>query len=132
MSTDSSQSINIPEFGERMRDAFKGATNAEIARILKITPTAVGNHIKGRVTLSVLLGVLESTGCSADWLLTGKGSKYLEDAKNVNLDETFRHIIREVVQEEIKSSDRHVGELPIENIKNEKKIEKDKTPSPKK
>jgi len=115
-----------------MRDAFKGATNAEIARILKITPTAVGNHIKGRVTLSVLLGVLESTGCSADWLLTGKGSKYLEDAKNVNLDETFRHIIREVVQEEIKSSDRHVGELPIENIKNEKKIEKDKTPSPKK
>lgn len=127
MSTDSSQSVNVPEFGNRMREAFDNASNAEIARKLGITPTAVGNHIKGRVTLSVLIGVSTSTGCSVDWLLTGDGEKYVKKTSRATLDETFRNIIREIVRDEVNSSENY-AEIRGENLKTEK--EKEKTPSP--
>ncbi len=125
MSTDSSQSLNIADFGERLRKAFNGASNAEIARKLRITPTAVGNHIKGRVTLPMLLEVSKSTGCSVDWLLTGNGEKYISPAKQINLDETFRAVVREVVREELARDGRKpVFTVDVGSKEAEKKGEK--------
>lgn len=87
-----------------MRTAFGGKNNTEIAKKLKITPTAVGNYVKGKITLPAIVEISKSTGYSVDWLLTGEGDTHLNSSKTVNLDETFRTVVREIVREEITES----------------------------
>lgn len=59
-----------------MREAFGGATNAEIARQLGRTEPAVKNYIDGRIPAADdLVAISYLTGCSVHWLLTGDGPR---------------------------------------------------------
>lgn len=73
--------INIPLFGSRLREAFNGKSNAEIARLLGVSDAAINNYIKGRLpTNDVIDSILDLTGCSAHWLLTGEGLRHASSA----------------------------------------------------
>jgi transcriptional regulator with XRE-family HTH domain len=66
------------EFGIRLRQAFYGAKNAEIARQLSVSSAAITNYIEGRVPPSDKLTLISTlTNCSIHWLLTGEGEKNL-------------------------------------------------------
>lgn len=84
-----------------MRQAFRGANNAEIARQMGKSEPAIGNYIDGRVTLPVVMEVSKLTGCSVDWLLTGKGEKNVDFDKQISIDELFNTRIKGLVREEI-------------------------------
>ena len=118
MSTDSSQSLLIPGFGDRMKTAFGGKNNAQIATEMKITPTAVGNYIKGKITLPVVFEISRLTGRSVGWLLTDEGDEFIDGNKQVNLDATFRSVVREIVNEVLaeKKNGKPRNKLPKEPV----------------
>lgn len=96
----SSQNLNeiIPGFGERLKLAFDNASNAHIARVLGVAPSAVTNYMNDRVPkLALLFKICEAQGCSLDWLLTGKGMirPAPRSALFVNLTDEEHVIIRE-------------------------------------
>lgn len=67
----------VANFGERLRLAFDGAKNVQIARKLGLSEAAIRNYIEGRVPpAETLLLISERTYCSIDWLLTGKGDQF--------------------------------------------------------
>lgn len=69
-------------FGPRLREAFEGVSNAEIARRLKRSEPAIKNYIDGRIpTADGLVSIAHLTGCSVHWLLTGEGPKYVVDVE---------------------------------------------------
>jgi transcriptional regulator with XRE-family HTH domain len=66
-------------FGERLRQAFNNASNAEIARKLGVSEPAIGNYVKGRIPdADKLLQISTLTGCNLHWLLTGEGRRLAE------------------------------------------------------
>ncbi len=71
-------------FAERFLEAFDGASIADITRRTGKTYQAIKNYAAGRVpTGDILVDFSNMTGCSIDWLLTGKGEKFLSTATNV-------------------------------------------------
>lgn len=104
LSKKSSQSVIIIGFGQRLRSAFNGASNADIAKELKVSEPAIGNYMKGRVTLPIVMQVAEKTGCSVDWLLTGE----IPHSQDMSFDKVLEKRIREIVREEI-------NRQPVEN-----------------
>lgn len=61
-------------FGERLKQAFKGATNREIARELGVSDVAVGHYVAGRVPpAEMLVFISNRTNTSIHWLITGEG-----------------------------------------------------------
>jgi hypothetical protein len=63
-------------FGKRLREAFGGAKNVEIAERLGKSEPAIKNYIDGRIPQADDLVVISSlTGCSVHWLVTGEGPK---------------------------------------------------------
>jgi transcriptional regulator with XRE-family HTH domain len=63
-------------FGARLREAFEGASNAEIARQLDLTPAAITNYMEGRIPpAETLTKIADITGCSLHWLIIGDGPK---------------------------------------------------------
>ena len=64
-------------FGERLRQAFGGAKQVEIARKMGVSESAVKNYVTGRVPdAEKLLLIKNLTNCDLDWLLTGEGSQF--------------------------------------------------------
>lgn len=67
---------NEANFGLRLRDAFKGVSQTEIARQLGLSNSAVSNYVEGRIppaeTLTKIAGL---TGYSIHWLITGEGPR---------------------------------------------------------
>ena len=65
-------------FGERLRAAFNNAKNAEIARKIGVSESAVKNYLDGRVPDGEkLVRIANLTNCNLHWLLTGQGVKFL-------------------------------------------------------
>lgn len=70
----------MSSFGERLRIAFRNVKNAEIARKLGISESAVKNYIGGRVPDSDrLIQISDLTNCNLHWLITGAGSTFLHE-----------------------------------------------------
>jgi chromosome partitioning protein len=67
-------------FGIRLKKAFHGAQNKEIAVRLGVSNAAVTTYVQGRIPPpDVLLRIHRLTGCSLHWLMTGEGP---EEAKS--------------------------------------------------
>ena len=67
-------------FGRRLREAFEGASNAEISRKTRRSEPAIKNYIDGRIPgADDLVLISHLTGCSVHWLLTGEGPKAIVD-----------------------------------------------------
>lgn len=82
------ESMEKSTFGQRLKSAFNNATNAEIARKIGVSDSAVTNYMAGRVPDIEKLTLIKSlTNCGLDWLLTGeepqsvKGLAVSEDLK---------------------------------------------------
>ena len=67
------------EFVERFVDACGTSEPAEIQRLLNLPYQTVKNYLGGRLPKpDKLVLISERTSCSIDWLLTGRGNKYLD------------------------------------------------------
>lgn len=78
---------------------------AKIAEIVGVSDNAIGfwekGEMPGRKSLENIAQVSKRSNTSIHWLLTGEGEKYINPGKHINLDETFRAVVREIVREEI-------------------------------
>lgn len=69
-------------FPERLREAFRDASNTEIARRLKKSDAAVSNYMSGRVPpWPTMIEISAETGCSIHWLITGEGPKLVDEGR---------------------------------------------------
>jgi transcriptional regulator with XRE-family HTH domain len=74
-------------FGERLKIAFHNAKNAEIARKLGVSESAVKNYMDGRVPDSdKLIKITSLTNCNLHWLITGQGVKFLDEGQAFDLE----------------------------------------------
>lgn len=67
-------------FAVRLREAFGGATNAEIARRIKATDATVKYYVDGSrlPTFENLLQISRVTGVNLHWLMTGRGPRAVD------------------------------------------------------
>ncbi|MCP9496262.1 MAG: helix-turn-helix domain-containing protein [Pyrinomonadaceae bacterium MAG19_C2-C3] len=69
--------VQHAEFTKRFIAACGSSEPAEIARNLGIPYQSAKNYLQGRLPATeVLLTIVEKTGVSLDWLITGRGPKY--------------------------------------------------------
>lgn len=74
---------NDKGFGERLKEAFGGKSNTEIARDLGVSDSAVTLYIKGRIpSAPTLVAISKLTLCNLHWLLTGVGEKKISISKS--------------------------------------------------
>jgi predicted transcriptional regulator len=72
-------------FAERFAEACGTGRAAKIQRSLNISYQAAKNYLNGRLPRpEILLLISDRTGGSIDWLLTGRGKKFLNDAPAVD------------------------------------------------
>ena len=94
-------------FIARFVEACGTSEPARIQRLLNISYQAAKNYLNGRLPQSDVLIVLsERTGCSIDWLLTGRGKKIIDAGSQQDtpslagqLEEFVRRICSEVINE---------------------------------
>ena len=66
------------EFASRFADICGSSEAAKVQRLLNIPYQSAKNYLNGRLPQAeVLILISERTGCSIDWLLTGRGKKFL-------------------------------------------------------
>ncbi|HEX3557913.1 MAG TPA: AAA family ATPase [Pyrinomonadaceae bacterium] len=64
------------DFGLRLREAFRDASQSEIARQLGVSNSAVTNYVEGRIPpAEMLTKIADLTGYSIHWLITGEGPR---------------------------------------------------------
>ncbi len=94
-------------FTERFIEVCGSSRPADIQRLLNISYQAARNYLAGRLpSTETLLVIAKETHCSIDWLLTGRGKKFVEGPSSPDTPlptgqlETFvRHICVEVINE---------------------------------
>lgn len=109
MSSEDRQVIDRIGFVERLIDACGSSKVTEVQDLLGVQYQTARNYLAGRVpTAEMLLRISERTSCSIDWLLTGRGKKFVDGALEVDTlvfprqIETFvRRLCVEVFNEEI-------------------------------
>ncbi len=114
MSTKNNTIVENKDFVLRLIDICETDEPAELSRKFDISYQGAKNYLKGRFPeAKVLITIVEKTQCSLNWLLTGEGEKYVNSRKLVNLDETFRAVVREIIREEFERRDAEnlTGEL---------------------
>lgn len=95
------------EFANRLIEACGTSKPAEVARLLEIPYQSAKNYLHGRVpTAAALISISETTSCSIDWLLTGRGKKFLDQAEPQatpvparQLEAIARRVVVEVINE---------------------------------
>lgn len=86
----------MSQFGERLREAFRGAKNVQIARALGVSEAAVRNYIEGRIPAAEMLALIsEGTLCSIHWLITGEGAKFLAPTSPEDLADAVYKLIQQ-------------------------------------
>lgn len=68
------------EFAVRLREAFDGASNAEIARRLSANDSTIKFYTDAtRLPIyEMLVEISRVTGCNLNWLMTGRGPRRIE------------------------------------------------------
>lgn len=95
------------QFTERFIEACGTSEAAKIQRLLNITYQTAKNYLHGRLPKSdKLISISDRTSCSIDWLLTGRGKKFVDAGQPLDTTlptsqmETFvRRICVEVINE---------------------------------
>lgn len=80
---------------------------AKIKQLFNISYQAAKNYLRGRLPqTAMLIQIAETTNCSIDWLLTGRGEKFAEGRRNIGaavstrqFEESVRKICVEVINE---------------------------------
>jgi len=110
-------------FAVRLRDAFDGANDNEIARQCGTTQATIREYTQGRrlPIAEILLHISRRKGVSIDWLLTGRGTKWVAPANDL-FDENEEREIRELARSSGRSFQDQVRELTLAAIELGKKI----------
>jgi hypothetical protein len=95
------------EFVERLIEACGASKPTEIQQVLGISDQAARNYLEGRLpNTEMLITIAERTSCSIDWLLTGRGKKFLSEPDRAGappaagqLEQSVRRICVEVINE---------------------------------
>jgi chromosome partitioning protein len=67
-------------FGLRLKEAFNGAQNKEIAHKLGVSNSAITTYMNGRIPPPItLVEISRLTSCSIHWLIMGDGSKWVSN-----------------------------------------------------
>jgi hypothetical protein len=122
-------------FIERFTEVCGSSQPNDIARLLNISYQAAKNYLQGRLPDSkVLKTISEQTPYSINWLLTGKGDRFVKDSTNqdtIMLSDQMRTFVRQICLETIgeilitreNSSQEKVVVLTSEKIKQEKVLD---------
>lgn len=71
--------MDITGFVRRFEEACGSDKAAVVARLLNISYQTARNYLDGRLPQAdMLIHISDRTSCSIDWLLTGRGKKFLE------------------------------------------------------
>ncbi len=99
-------------FASRLRTAFEGSSNADIARRLKTSDAAVKNYMDGdRLPIAeMLLEIASATGINLHWLLTGNGPRRVEKIRPIFTNEE-EELIEALARRAGQSFDEQVGLL---------------------
>lgn len=110
-------------FAVRLREAFDGANDSEIARQCGTTQATVREYTGGRrlPIPEILLHISRRKGVSIDWLLTGRGTKWVAPANDL-FDQEEELEIREMAQLAGRSFPEQVRELALAAVEIKKKI----------
>jgi transcriptional regulator with XRE-family HTH domain len=95
------------QFAERLTEACHTSEPAKIQRLLNISYQSAKNYLHGRLPhADLLIRISERTGCSIDWLLTGRGKKSINPAPAQDappaagqIEDSVRRICVEVINE---------------------------------
>lgn len=72
--------IKQSDFVSRFVEICETSEPAKIQRLLNISYQTAKNYLQGRIPQSdVLISISQKTSCSIDWLLTGRGKKFIDD-----------------------------------------------------
>ena len=95
------------EFVARFIEACGTSEPARIKRLLNISYQSAKNYLEGRIPQSdMLISISHRTSFSIDWLLTGRGKKFIEDVSvqdtpilTGQMEDSVRRICVEVINE---------------------------------
>lgn len=136
MSSKKSTFVEDKAFTERFIEVCGSSQPAEIARLLDISYQAAKNYLLGRVPESgVLKTIAERTAYSIHWLLTGKGKKFVSEARTEDtpllgdqvlalIKEECRKNVAELLNQSPFTAHEKIITVNSEDIKDEKVIEK--------
>lgn len=122
------------DFVNRFIEICGSSQPAQVAQLLNISYQGAKNYLEGRLPDSyTLIAISEKTGCSIDWLLTGKGKKniqgslkedtpILSDQTKALIREECRQVVGEILSQYQKTAQGKVIVLKSEDIKEEKKL----------
>jgi transcriptional regulator with XRE-family HTH domain len=102
--TNRGDKIDPIAFGKRLRLAFNEAKNAEIARKLGVSESAVSNYVAGRVPDADTLAKIKTiTNCNLHWLLLGEGQQFSRPPEPPDLMGLLEGRLRQIVREEFEA-----------------------------
>ena len=109
-------------FAKRFRIAFRQASNAEIARRIKINPATVKLYVDGdRLPIpEILLQINLITGVNMHWLLTGEGERFVRRERIFSTEEETR--IDALAKKSGKNFDEMVNSLTMAMIEAVEKV----------
>lgn len=110
-------------FAGRLREAFDGAPNAQIARRLKANDATIHQYFeKGTLPVfDMLVEIGRVTGCSLHWLITGDGEKRV--AKPIDLfSDNEEDSIRELARQSGRTFEEEVRVLALAAIELARKV----------
>lgn len=110
-------------FAVRLQDAFDSANDSAIARQIGTTQATVREYTGGRrlPIPEILLHISRRKGVSIDWLLTGRGTKWLTPPNDL-FDAEEEREIRELAKASGRSFMEQIRELALAAIELGKKI----------
>lgn len=99
------------DFSERLGEAFDFATMAAIARRLGVPHATIRNYFGGRMpSPEVLIKIARETSVSLNWLLTGKGEKFVQHNRPVDIGAVLDQRIEQII--DAKLAERLGSEMP--------------------
>ncbi len=110
-------------FTARFIEACGTSRPADIQRLLNVTYQSAKNYLSGRLPHSeILIIVSERTSCSIDWLLTGRGKKFVGADLQTDtplltsqMESFVRRICVEVIDEKIGEQGFHLKTVKLQS-----------------
>ncbi len=134
MSTQQNKVLNNNKFAKRFADVCGTSKPSEVVGILNISYQAAKNYLSGKIPNTPnLVNISAKTSCSIDWLLMGRGKKFIAEELNQNtlrLSDEHKFFIRDEIKKVFAEMSGNQSEtvkekvivLKLEDIKEEKVI----------
>jgi repressor LexA len=115
---------SVETFGDRLKKAFTGLSNRQIAEELGVSKSAVTNYMQGRIPPPEMLdSIARLTKCSLHWLITGEGPESVNGLRKIEQGEVpiyfgpkEHEIIQKLASESKRTFEDEVRELLLERL----------------